>query len=148
MAKPNRLKRGDKVAIVSLSSGILGESFVKHELNLGIKRMQEFGLVPVFMNNTLKGLDFISKHPEARADDLKQAFADDEIKLHIETCCQYLISTGVPDDVVSSENPLVEGLILIYVKTFFGFKADGSVKELPASFHLLVRQLVFTSMEV
>ena len=80
MAKPNRLKHGDKVAIVSLSSGILGESFVKHELNLGIKRMQEFGLVPVFMNNTLKGLDFISKHPEARADDLKQAFADDEIK--------------------------------------------------------------------
>ena len=78
----------------------------------------------------------------------EDTFADDEIKLHIETCCQYLISTGVPDDVVSSENPLVEGLILIYVKTFFGFKADGSVKELPASFHLLVRQLVFTSMEV
>lgn len=80
MTKPNRLKRGDKVAIVSLSSGILGESFVKHELDLGIKRMEEFGLVPVFMENTLKGLDFISKNPEARANDLKQAFADDSIK--------------------------------------------------------------------
>ncbi len=78
--KPNRLKRGDKVAIVSLSSGILGESFVKHELDLGIKRMEEFGLVPVFMENSLKGLDFIKNHPEKRADDLKQAFADDEIK--------------------------------------------------------------------
>ena len=77
----------------------------------------------------------------------EDTFADDEIKLHIEACCQYLISTGVPDDVVSSENPLVEGLILIYVKTFFGFKNDGSVRELPASFHLLVRQLVLTSQE-
>ena len=80
MAKPNRLKRGDKVAIVSLSSGILGESFVKHELDLGIKRMEEYGLVPVFMENTLKGLNFIANNPEARANDLKQAFADDEIK--------------------------------------------------------------------
>ena len=78
--KPNRLNRGDKVAIVSLSSGILGESFVKHELDLGIKRMEEFGLVPVFMENSLKGLDFIKNHPEKRAEDLKQAFADDEIK--------------------------------------------------------------------
>lgn len=80
MTKPSRLKTGDKVAIVSLSSGILGESFIKHELDLGIKRLEEFGLTPVFMPNSLKGLDFIEKHPEARADDLKQAFADKEIK--------------------------------------------------------------------
>ena len=78
--KPTRLKRGDKVAIVSLSSGILGEPFIKYELDLGVKRMEEFGLIPVFMNNSLKGLDFIKNHPEARADDLKQAFADPEIK--------------------------------------------------------------------
>lgn len=81
MRKIDRLKAGDKVAIVSLSSGILGEKFVKHELDLGIKRLKEFGLVPVFMDNSLKGLEFISNHPEARADDLKQAFYDPEIKL-------------------------------------------------------------------
>ena len=80
MIKPNKLKKGDKVAIVSLSSGILGESFIKHELDLGIKRLEEFGLVPVFMENSLKGIDFIKNHPEKRADDLKQAFADSEIK--------------------------------------------------------------------
>ena len=74
-------------------------------------------------------------------------YSNDEIKLHIEACCQYLITTGVPDDVVRSENPLVEGLILIFVKTYFGFKSDGSVKELPPSFHLLTRQLVLTSSE-
>ncbi len=80
MNKPKHLSRGDKVAIVSMSSGILGEKFVKHELDLGVQRLEELGLIPVFMDNTLKGLDFLSQHPEARAADLKQAFADTEIK--------------------------------------------------------------------
>lgn len=80
---PQRVKRGDKVAIVSLSSGILGESFVKHELDLGVKRLEEMGLIPVFMNNSLKGLDYLNKHPEARAEDLKQAFKDKSIKMII-----------------------------------------------------------------
>lgn len=53
-----KLNKGDKVAIVSLSSGLLGESFVKHELDLGIKRLKEFGLNPVIMDNSLKGLEY------------------------------------------------------------------------------------------
>lgn len=80
MKKLKRLQKNDKVAIVSLSSGILGETFVKHELELGEKRLKEFGLVPVYMKNSLKGLDFISNHPEARADDLIEAFENPEIK--------------------------------------------------------------------
>lgn len=35
MFKPRRLKRGDKVAIISLSKGLLGEEFVEHNLILG-----------------------------------------------------------------------------------------------------------------
>lgn len=80
MNKPSKLKPGDKVAIVSLSRGILGEPFVKHEVDLGIKRLKEFGLEPVFMPNSRKGMDYLSEHPEARASDLKQAFADKDIK--------------------------------------------------------------------
>ena len=76
----NKLNKGDKVAIVSLSSGILGESFIKHELDLGLKRLEELGLVPVFMDNTLKGLDFIKNNPNKRFDDLKNAFSDSKIK--------------------------------------------------------------------
>ena len=38
MIKPFKLNKGDKVAIVSLSRGLLGMSFCKHELDLGIKR--------------------------------------------------------------------------------------------------------------
>lgn len=80
MIKPKVLVKGDKVAIVSLSSGMLGEDFAKHQVELGTKRLKEFGLEPVFMPNSLKGIDYIKDHPEARAQDLKSAFYDDSIK--------------------------------------------------------------------
>lgn len=80
MIKPKALKKGDKVAIVSLSSGLLGEDFMKHQLELGIKRIKEFGLEPVIMPNALKGIEYIKNHPEARAKDLKDAFCDESIK--------------------------------------------------------------------
>ena len=80
MIKPERLKKGDKVAIVSLSRGLLGMPYCKHELELGIKRLQEFGLVPVIMPNALKEIDYLEEHPEERASDLKQAFMDASIK--------------------------------------------------------------------
>lgn len=78
--KVKHLNKKDKVAIVSLSSGVLGENFVKHELDLGIKRLKELGLEPVIMPNALKGIDFLKNHPEARAEDLRTAFLDKEIK--------------------------------------------------------------------
>ncbi len=80
MIKPRKLNKGDKVAIVSLSRGLLGMPFCKHELDIAIKRLEEFELEPVIMPNALKDMDFIKEHPEARADDLKKAFMDKEIK--------------------------------------------------------------------
>jgi len=80
MTKPHSLDIGDKVAIVSLSSGALGENFAAHELELGKKRLEELGLEPVFMPNALKGIKYLSEHPEARAQDLIDAFKDKEIK--------------------------------------------------------------------
>lgn len=80
MQKAKRLKVGDKVAIVSLSSGMLGETANAHNLDIGTKRLQEFGLEVAFMPNTLKGLDYLQRHPEKRAEDLKAAFLDPSIK--------------------------------------------------------------------
>lgn len=80
MLKPYKLNKGDKVAIVSLSRGLLGMPFCSHQLELGIKRLEEMGLVPVVMPNALKELDYLANHPEERASDLKRAFMDDEIK--------------------------------------------------------------------
>lgn len=80
MIKPQKLNKGDKIAIVSLSRGLLGMPFCKHELDIAIKRLKEFGLQPVIMPNALKDMEYIEKHPEARASDLKQAFMDESIK--------------------------------------------------------------------
>lgn len=80
MKKPNRLKKGDKVAIVSLSLGILGEDFTKHQREIAEKRMKEMGLEVVYMPNSKKGIKYLDEHPEKRAEDLKEAFKDDSIK--------------------------------------------------------------------
>ena len=79
MNRPYKLRKGDRVAIVSLSSGMLGEEFCSHNLEIGIRRLKEYGLEPVLMENTLKGIEYLKEHPEARAADLKQAFTDDSI---------------------------------------------------------------------
>lgn len=78
--KPQKLNKGDKIAIVSLSRGLLGMPFCKHELDIAIKRLKEFELEPVIMPNALKDMTYLQEHPEARASDLKEAFMDDEIK--------------------------------------------------------------------
>lgn len=43
MKKPQSLRKGDKVAIVSLSSGMLGEGFCSHNIETGVKRLRAFG---------------------------------------------------------------------------------------------------------
>lgn len=79
MAKPNQLHTGDHVALVSLSSGVMGENFAAHEYQRGQQRLRELGLIPVAMPNALKGIDYLDAHPEARAADLKTAFTDPNI---------------------------------------------------------------------
>lgn len=70
-----------KIGIVSLSSGILGESFVEHELEIGKERLNKYGIDVKFLPNSLKGIEFIKNHPKSRADDLLMAFEDDSIDM-------------------------------------------------------------------
>ena len=79
MQQARKLRRDDKVAIVSLSSGMLGEEYCSHNIEIGVRRLREYGLEPVFMPNALKGVEYLKKHLEARAADLKSAFLDDTI---------------------------------------------------------------------
>ena len=79
MQYARKLRKGDKVAIVSLSSGMLGEEFCSHNIEIGVKRLKEYGLEPVFMPNALKGSEYLQTHPQARAKDLKDAFLDNSI---------------------------------------------------------------------
>lgn len=83
MIKPQNISKGDKVAIVSLSRGLLGMPFCKHELDIALNRLEDYGLEPVIMPNALKDMDYLQNHLEARAADLKQAFLDKSIKMII-----------------------------------------------------------------
>ena len=69
------------VAVVSLSAGVLGESFAKHELDIGAKRLADYGLNVRFMPHALAGIEHIKNHPEERAADLLAAFRDPEIDM-------------------------------------------------------------------
>ncbi|MBI9050220.1 MAG: LD-carboxypeptidase [Anaerolineaceae bacterium] len=79
MIKPQKLQPGDKVATVSLSWGGPGTFPWRYEA--GKKQLQEtFDLEVVEMQHTLKDADWLSHHPQARADDLMAAFFDPSIK--------------------------------------------------------------------
>lgn len=69
------------VGIVSLSSGIIGESFIRFETDIGVRRLREYGLNVKFMPHALMGLDYVKAHPEKRAEDLLQAFRDPDIDM-------------------------------------------------------------------
>lgn len=69
------------IAIVSLSRGVAGEAFAQHEVEIGLKRLAEYGVNVQFMPNALRGIDYLTTHPEARAADLLQAFRDPEVDM-------------------------------------------------------------------
>lgn len=79
MIQPKHLKKGDTVAIVSLSSGMLGEEFCSHYIELGQQRLKDLGLKTVFMPNALKGIKVLNENPKYRAEDLKMAFESKDI---------------------------------------------------------------------
>ncbi|WP_040214590.1 S66 family peptidase [Clostridium polynesiense] len=81
LIKPQMLKRGDKIATISLSWGGAGDKDILWRYNQGKKRLEEeFGLEVVEMENTLKGSECLYNHPEKRAEDLMNAFKDKSIK--------------------------------------------------------------------
>jgi len=69
------------VALVSLSSGTIGEDFVRHEVNIGLKRLEEFGLNVKIMPHAMMGIEYVKNHPKERANDLLAAMQDEEIDM-------------------------------------------------------------------
>ena len=81
LKKPNRLKPGDKVALVSLSWGGAGDIDIQWRYKQGKQRLEQiFGLEVVEMEHTLAGTKYIYNHPQKRAEDLMHAFQDKSIK--------------------------------------------------------------------
>lgn len=79
--KPTHLRPGDRVAVVSLSSGMLGEPQYIHKYYLAKERLErDFGLEVTAMPNALRGADYLDAHPEARAADWMDAWRDPSVK--------------------------------------------------------------------
>ena len=77
--KPPRLQKGDKIAVISPSSG-LAHCFPQ-VLDRGLSCMKRiFQLQPVEYSSTRRSSNYLSKHPKVRAEDLNRAFADPSIK--------------------------------------------------------------------
>jgi muramoyltetrapeptide carboxypeptidase LdcA involved in peptidoglycan recycling len=84
MIKPPKLKPGDKVAAITLSWG--GPSLYPHRYQAGKQQLEsEFDLEVVETKHALAEADWLWKNPQARADDLMEAFMDPSIKAIIST---------------------------------------------------------------
>lgn len=78
LKKPNALKEGSKIAIVSPSWG--GPATFPHKYEAGLSQLKNaFGVEIVEMPNIRKPAEWLHLNPKARADDLMQAFEDSSI---------------------------------------------------------------------
>lgn len=76
--KPQRLKKGDVIAIVSPSWG--GPSRFPHVYENGLKVLEEWGLKIKEYPTARADANFLKKDHRARAKDINDAFADKEVK--------------------------------------------------------------------
>jgi len=78
MIKPRKLRPGSRVAAITISWGGPGAFPLRYEA--GKKQFEdEFQVKVVETTHALKDPDWLSRHPEARAEDLMSAFADTSI---------------------------------------------------------------------
>lgn len=73
---------------------------------------------------------------------------DSRLDAYLETlingCKTLLRDSGVLETYIENEDPLVVSFIIIYVSSMYGFKSDGSLKELPKHFDALLKQIALT----
>lgn len=120
LIKPKKLKQGDKIATVSLSWGGAGE--LPHRYEKGKNRLEKiFGLTVVETKNSLKPAEWISKNPQARADDLMGAFSDNSINA--------IISNIGGDDSIRTLPFINLSIIQNNPKIFLGF-SDTTITHL------------------
>ncbi len=120
LIKPKKLKQEDKIATVSLSWGGAGE--LPHRYEKGKKQLEEtFGLTVVETKNSLKYAEWISKNPQARADDLMEAFSDNSIRA--------IISNIGGDDSIRTLPFIDLSIIKNNPKIFLGF-SDTTITHL------------------
>ena len=77
LAAPPRVRRGDTVAVVSPSFGAVARW--PHRVERGTTYLESLGLKVKVMPNAARSEGWVSASPEARVEDLHQAFIDDDV---------------------------------------------------------------------
>jgi muramoyltetrapeptide carboxypeptidase LdcA involved in peptidoglycan recycling len=106
--QPHYLLPGDKVAIISPSAGL--PYLFPWVYEQGLRRIKEvFDLEPIEFPTARQSPEYLSKNPQARADDINAAFADKSIKAIIATIGGNDQIRILPylDKKVISENPKI-----------------------------------------
>lgn len=110
--QPLRLKRGDKIAVVSPSAGLPYVFPLVYEQ--GLSRIKEvFELDPIEYPTALQNPEYLAKNPKARADDINAAFADPMIK--------GIIATIGGNDQIRMLPYLDKEIIALHPKIFMGY---------------------------
>lgn len=116
--QPARLKAGDKVAIISPSSGM--PYVFPWVYEQGLKRLREiFQLQPVEFPTAKQSPEYLSKNPKARADDINAAFADPSIK--------GIIATVGGNDQIRILRYLDQEVIAANPKIFMGYSDNSNL---------------------
>ena len=77
---PKALKKGDTIALISISGGRAGDADMLYRYEIGKKRLEEiWGLNVITTPNALAGSEFLYEHPEVRAKDLMWALENKTI---------------------------------------------------------------------
>lgn len=117
MIKPRTLRRGDRVAAISLSRG--WPSAYPRAYQDGKRQLQEvFGVEVVESRHALADSDWLARHPEARAADLMEVLKDPTI--------QGIVSTIGGDDSIRMLPFLDYAVIRANPKVFLGY-SDSTV---------------------
>ena len=110
--KPKILRPGSRIAAISLSWG--GPGTVPYRYQIGKRQFEEaFGVTVTETAHALRDADWLAKNPEARADDLMAAFADETI--------DGIISTIGGEDSIRTLPYIDLDLIRKNPKVFMGF---------------------------
>ncbi len=118
LVKPPRLRRGDRVAVVSPSWGGPGAHPTRYAL--GRRALEEvFGLEVVEMPHALADPEWLARNPQARAADLETAFADPSVRA--------VIASIGGEDSVRVLPHLDLGTIARHPKIFLGYSDATSI---------------------
>jgi muramoyltetrapeptide carboxypeptidase len=111
LTKPRRVRPGDTVAVVSPSFGAVGRW--PHRVQNATTYLESLGLKVLLMPNASRSDGWISGPPQARVDDLHEAFSDDNVAV---------VLAGIGGNHSNQLLPLLDyDLIAAHPKVFQGY---------------------------